>query len=175
MSIVLGSGFIKLSWNSTAGEIFDADPQTGEINYEGEMEFSNHTPFDVIVDGTKETWDNDWIIVRSFQNRFNLIAKYPELADKFKGMTPKNQSAVYRLAVFSNDDTDDIPVYEFFHRRTEAMPEGRYLLFADPETIMIDAKLPYRVIPVLKLSLAQLWALLMVILQCLISCLFKKL
>lgn len=54
IAIVLGAGFIKLEWNATAGEIFDADEETGEFNYEGEIEFSTYTPFDVVVDGSKE-------------------------------------------------------------------------------------------------------------------------
>jgi len=80
------------------------------------------------------------------------MAKYPELADKIKAIPPKNQSSVYRLAVFSNDDTDDIPVYEFFHRRTESMPEGRYLLFVDSDAILLDAPMPYRVIPIFRIA-----------------------
>jgi hypothetical protein len=151
MAIVLGSGFVKLEWNATAGEAYDVDPETGEFTYEGELEFTNLSPFDVIVDGTKETWNNEWILTRSFQNRHNLIAKYPELADKLRGVKPKNQSAVYRLAVFSNDDTDDIPVFEFFHKRTEAMPEGRYMLFVDSDIVLLDTKMPYRVLPVFRI------------------------
>jgi len=151
MAIVLGSGFVKLEWNATAGEAYDVDPETGEFTYEGELEFTNLSPFDVVVDGTKETWNNEWILTRSFQNRYNLMAKYPELADKLKGVKPKNQSAVYRLAVFSNDDTDDIPVFEFFHKRTEAMPEGRYMLFVDSDIVLLDTKMPYRVLPVFRI------------------------
>jgi hypothetical protein len=152
MAIVLGTGFIKLDWNATAGEAYDADPETGEMVYEGELEFTNLSPFDVVVDGTKETWNNEWVLTRSFQNRYNLIAKYPELKDKLLGVKPKNQSAVYRLAVFSNDDTDDIPVYEFYHKRTEAMPDGRYMLFVDSDIILLDTKMPYRVLPVFRIT-----------------------
>lgn len=152
MAIVLGAGFVKLEWNATAGEAYDVDPETGEFNYEGEIEFSNLSPFDVVVDGTKESWDNDWIMCRTFKNRYDLMAKYPELADKIKAIPPKNQSSVYRLAVFSNDDTDDIPVYEFFHRRTESMPEGRYLLFVDTDAVMLDVPMPYRVIPIFRIA-----------------------
>lgn len=152
MAIVLGTGFIKLDWNATAGEAYDADPETGEMVYEGELEFTNLSPFDVVVDGTKETWNNEWILTRSFQNRYNLIAKYPELKDKLLGVKPKNQSAVYRLAVFSNDDTDDVPVYEFYHKRTEAMPDGRYMLFVDSDIILLDTKMPYRVLPVFRIT-----------------------
>ena len=152
MAIVLGSGYVKLDWNATAGEAYDADPETGEMAYEGELEFTNLSPFDVVVDGTKETWNNEWILTRSFQNRYNLIAKYPELKDKLLGVKPKNQSAVYRLAVFSNDETDDIPVYEFYHKRTEAMPDGRYMLFVDSEIVLLDTKMPYRVLPVFRIT-----------------------
>lgn len=151
MSIVLGAGFIKLEWNATAGNSYDADPETGEIDYEGEIEFSNLSPFDVVVDGTKETWNNDWILCRTFQNRFNLIAKYPELTDKIMAIPPKSDGSTYRLAAFSNDDTDDIPVYEFFHKRTEAMPDGRYLLFLAEDCVLLDTKMPYRQIPIFRI------------------------
>lgn len=152
MAIVLGAGFVKLEWNATAGELYDFDPDTGEPNFEGEIEFSNLSPFDVVVDGTKESWDHDWIIVRTFQNRYDLAAKYPEYADKIKSIPSKNQSAVYRLAVWSNDDTDDVPVYEFYHRKSEAMPEGRYMLFLDSEIVLLDAKLPYRTVPIFRIA-----------------------
>lgn len=151
MAIVLGTGYVKLEWNATAGEAYDVDPDTGEFNYEGEVEFSNLSPFDVVYDGTKECWNNEWILTRTFQNRYNLMAKYPEYADKIKGMSAKNQSSIYRLAVWSNDETDDIPVYEFYHKRTEALPDGRYLLFLDGETVLLDTKMPYRVIPVFRI------------------------
>ena len=151
-AIVLGSGFVKMDWNATSGEAYDIDPDTGEFNYEGELEFSNLTPLDVIIDGTKETWDNEWIMVRTFKNRWDLAAKYPEMADKIKAIPPKSQSAVYRLAVFTNDETDDIPVYEFYHKRTEAMSDGRYLLFLDSDIILLDTKMPYRTIPIFRIT-----------------------
>lgn len=156
MAIVLGSGFIKLNWNATAGETFDADPETGEMAYEGELEFTNLSQFDVVTDGTKESWNNEWILTRSFANRFNLMAKYPELADKIMGIPSKSDSSVYRLGIWSNDDTDDIPVYEFFHKRTEAMPDGRYLLFVASDVVLLDTKMPYRVLPVFRISPADI-------------------
>ena len=65
---------------------------------------------------------------------------------------PKNNPSVYRMAFFSNDDTDDIPIYEFFHKRTEAMPQGRYTLFASPDTVMLDSKMPYRTLPIFRIA-----------------------
>ncbi len=152
MAVVLGSGFIKLEWNATAGEAYDVDPDTGQFNYEGEIEFTNLSPMDVIVDGTKESWNNEWIMTRSRENRFNLMAKYPEYADKIKSLPAINQINNYILRLFSNDDTDDVFIYEFFHKRTEAMPDGRYMLFLDDQIILLDTKMPYRDLPVFRIS-----------------------
>lgn len=152
MAIVMGAGFIKLEWNATAGESYDHDEETGEFIYEGEVEFSNLSPLDVVVDGSKESWNNDWIMVRTFKNKYDLIAKYPELADKIRGIPTKSEDGVYRLALFSNDETDDVPVYEFYHRKTESMPEGRYMLFCNADTVMLDTKMPYRRVPIFRIA-----------------------
>lgn len=156
LAIVLGAGYIKLDWNATGGSIFDVDPETGNPVYEGEIEFTTLSPLDVVVDGTKETWDNEWVLVRTFQNRHNLIAKYPEFSEKIKQIPPKTNSTVYRLAIWSNDDTDDIPVYEFYHRSTEALPNGRYLQFLDSDIVLIDQEMPYREIPVYRIAPAEI-------------------
>jgi len=151
LAIVLGAGYVKLAWNATGGDIYDTDPETEEPVREGELEFTTLTPLDVVVDGTKENWDNDWILCRTFKNRFDLIAKYPELSDKIRNLPTKNQSTIYRLAIFSNDETDDIPVFEFYHRPTDSMPEGRYMLFLASDVVLLDTKMPYRTIPIFRI------------------------
>lgn len=155
MAIVMGAGFIKMEWNATSGDVYDIDENGIEIK-EGELEFTNLSPFDVVFDGTKESHKQDWYMVRTFKNRFDLSAKYPELADKIKGIPSKSDASVYRMALLSTDDTDDIPVYEFYHKRTESMPQGRYMLFASPETCMLDTPLPYRVLPVFRVSAGEI-------------------
>jgi hypothetical protein len=153
MSIVMGAAFVKMDWNATAGEAYDADPETGAIDYEGEMEFRSLSPLDVVVDGTKENWDDEWVIVRGYQNRYNLMAKYPEWSDKILGLPSKMQiDNYYSLSIWSNDDTDEIPVYEFFHRKCEAVPEGRYLLFLAADVPLVDVPLPYRKVPVFRVA-----------------------
>lgn len=151
-AIVMGSGFIKMEWNATTGEAFDVDPETGEFAYQGDLEFSNLDCLNVIVDGTRESWDNDWVMVRTWKNRFDLAAKYPEMAEKIKSLPTKDEASLYRLAIWSNDSTDDIAVYEFYHKRTEALPEGRYCLFLDSDVILLDTKLPYREIPIYRIT-----------------------
>lgn len=151
-AIVLGASFVKMEWNATGGKEYDVDPDSGEFNYEGELEFTVLSPLDVVFDGTKERWENEWLLTRSFVNKFNLMAKYPELAEKIANVATKTEVSHLKLSVWSNDDTDDIPVYEFFHERTEAVPDGRYMLFLDSDIVLLDTRLPYREIPVYRIS-----------------------
>lgn len=151
-AIVMGSAYIRMEWNATAGGSFDADPDTGEVAQQGELEFTNLSPFDVVFDGTKEYWNNEWLIVRSYQNRYNLAAKYPEHKERIMSLPSKNQANTYRLSIFSNDDTDDVPVYEFFHKRTNALPDGRYAMFLSSDIVCLDLPLPYKEIPIYRIA-----------------------
>lgn len=152
MAIVLGSGFIKMEWNAMAGEPYDFDPDTGEYNYQGEIEFTNLSPFDVVFDGTREKYNPDWVLVRSFKNKYDLMAKYPELAEKIHAIPTKDDNKIYRLSLWTNDDTDDVAVYEFFHKRTESVPNGRYMLFLNEDVTLMDVPLPYRALPVFRMT-----------------------
>lgn len=155
MAIVMGSGFVRMEWNATAGDVYDYDEETGDKSNQGELEFSTHSPFDVVFDGTKDTWSNEWVIIRSFQNKFNLIAKYPEMKDKINSIPNESRGMNYRLSIFSNDSTDDIPVYEFYHKKTDALPDGRYFLFLSADIPLLDIPLPYREIPVYRITAGE--------------------
>lgn len=152
IAVVLGAGFVKMEWNATTGEKYDYDEETGQYTYEGELEFTTLSQLDVVVDGTKEKWSKEWVVVRSFHNRFNLSAKYPEYSEEIKKLQTKFNPALYNTAFFSNDSTDDVPVYELFHGRTEAMPNGRYMLFLSEDIILMDTHLPYREVPIYRIS-----------------------
>jgi hypothetical protein len=162
-AIVLGTGYVKMEWNATGGEIHDyidpeVDPETGEETnpgypvYEGDVQFSNLSPFDVVVDSTKEHQDHDWVLCRSYKNRFDLAAKFPELGDKIINVPTKSDQQMYRFSGLGDDKTDDIPVYEFYHRRSESMPDGRYLLFLDYDLVLMDSPMPYDLLPVYRIA-----------------------
>lgn len=174
-SIVFGAGFIKMEWNATSGEIYDTiepemviNPETGEEEaekdedgnekkafpiYEGDVQFTNLTPLDVVFDSTKEDINQvDWVIIRTFKNRHDLAAKYPELKEEILAQHTKDEVQHHMLSLSALDQTDDIPLYEFYHKRTESMPDGRYLLYLDEETILMDTPMPYRELPIYRMS-----------------------
>lgn len=175
-AIVLGSGFVKMEWNATRGQIneyLDIDPSSiasfddennpldedGNIlkptpMYDGDVDFYTLSPFDVAFDSTKESPElHEWVVIRTFVNRHNLKEKYPEYADEIMSTATKDQSnANNRISLSSFDQTEDIPVYELYHKRTEAKPEGRYMMYINADTVLEDDDMPYRDLPVYRIA-----------------------
>lgn len=121
--------------------------------YEGDVMFSTVSPFDVVFDSTKEDPSkHDWVLVRSFKNKFDLAAKYPENEDDILKQESKSDKERYNFTGSFYDQTDDIALYEFYHKKTEAMPDGRYLLFVESNVILMDAPMPYRKLPIYRIS-----------------------
>lgn len=156
-AIVFGSGFVKMEWNSNGGEIYDYIEETNTPIYEGDIDFCNMTPFDVVFDGSKENQNHDWVLCRSFKNKYDLSAKYPELKDKIEGLATKSDMQKFRIGLGNLiDKTDDVPVYEFYHKKTDSMPQGRYMLFLDSDVVLSDTPLPYKIIPLFRISAGEI-------------------
>jgi hypothetical protein len=156
-AVVFGEGYVRLGWNATAGEIFEEDEENGEKFYEGDLEFTNVSPLDVVRDSSKEDYnEHEYLIVRSFKNRYALMAKYPELKEELANLQSKDDLDKIKYPLYGSDKTDDIPIYEFFHKKNDALPEGRYVIYASPDAIFYDGPLPYREIPVYRMSAADI-------------------
>jgi len=164
LAIVLGSGYIKIEWDATEGEIFDyhldakGNPDPKQPIYDGDVKFSNLNPFDVVFDNTKESDDHDWVLIRSFKNKYDLAAKYPEQEKVIIDLPTK--SDVERIHLGMNSDihseTEDTYVYEFYHKKTNSMPNGRYLMFLTEDIVLHDVAIPYRMLPIFRIAPANI-------------------
>ena len=97
-AVVMGSGYIKMEWNSMSGEIYDYNEETDTPIYEGDVKFTNLSVFDVVFDSTKEdVKDLDWVITRTWKNKFDIAAKYPELAEKIVQLSTKSDMSKFIL------------------------------------------------------------------------------
>lgn len=155
-AIVMGSGYIKLEWNPLLGEVYDIDEQTGTEIREGDLEYYVLSPYDVCFDINREDNRHDWVLCRSFKNRYDIIANYPEYENEILGLRSKAQLQTFYIDSLYSDDTDLIPVYEFYHRRSESMPDGNYMLFLSESIILSDGPMPYRDLPVYRISPAYI-------------------
>lgn len=153
-ALILGAGYVKIEWNPTSGDIYDFHPETGSPLYEGDIEFSNLEPQDVIFDPNKgSNAQHEWVLTRKWVNRYNLIAKFPEFEEQILSLPTKNKYIQFKrdFDFFKDGESDDIAVYEFFHLKTESMPQGRYLLFLSEDIVLMDQALPYRRLPVFRI------------------------
>lgn len=173
-----GEDVTKLVLNEEGDEVrevvYDAngDPvKTGEIIYRAVP------AMDIIRDvGATSLHDMNWVIIRDYMNRYDLIAKYADVEDLNEedfesedeymeyynaieetrelilGASSKSEIATdYTVGAqeYGNDDTDLIPVYYFMHRPSPALPDGRFVLsLCEGDIVLEDVPLPYEDIPV---------------------------
>ena len=152
--LVFGEGFIRVEWDTALGEVYGVNPETQAQIREGDLKYTNFTPVEVIRDFSKNSSDDhDYYILRSFQNKYNLMAKYPDLAEKINEIPSKvDIESDYRFSQLLIQDSEDIPVYEFYHRRSAAMPDGRVTTLLSDDCVLLDGPLPYRNLPVYRIS-----------------------
>lgn len=151
-SVVLGAGYVKIEWDSTTGKVIEEDEELGEKIFEGDIKFVNISPFDVVFDVNREDNNHDWLLVRTYKNKFDLAAKYPEFEDKILELDTKDVKDKTSLQIFRKADSDQVEVWTMYHKKSDAMPEGRELVFLSDEIILHDQILPYRRIPIFRMS-----------------------
>lgn len=155
-ALVFGSGYVKVVWDVTAGKEYGVDGETEQLKMEGDLKFSNPSVYDIVYDTYKENYeDNDWIVERSFRNKYDLVALYPELAEKILNLPSKAEKYPTQMKDVA-PSSNDVEVFEFYHRKTQSMPKGRYMFFCDRDTVMIDSDLPYRDIPIYQINPATI-------------------
>lgn len=163
MALVLSKAFLKCTWDKQAGRPFTTEQNedgTERIIYEGDIKLQIKDPFQVFVDQNVESWDqitNTTDI--SWVNRWDYIARFPELKDYILSLPTKDQFD--NLGYWTNTgvptECDLIALYEFYHKRTPALPNGRYLSFLGPDAIIEDGPIPYRRLPIFPMFPSKWW------------------
>lgn len=160
-AVTYGEAFVSAVWSPTSGEQFGVNAKTGAPLFEGDIEFKTYTSFDVIRPIDHSDNDNlDWVITRERKNRYNLAAKYEELAEEVVNhedpldpnwITGFKDYIKYDSARRANTN-ELITVYTFYHRPTEALPQGRMVEFIGDDLILHDGPIPYRNIPLYRIA-----------------------
>lgn len=148
-----GEGFIVLDWNATAGEIYSVDESTGASIYDGDIEGKAFHPIDVVRECWGENADTKWKVIREFENKWDLAAKYPDIAKKITAISEASDLYHrYSNINYNAQVSDDfIPVWKFFHEKTEALPNGRLVKFVGADVVLSDGPLPFKKIPIYRI------------------------
>lgn len=158
-ALLLSEGYVESGWDANAGEKDGFNPETGQELRQGDAFFRNVLPVDLVKDPWKESHEDlDWVVVRDFQNKYEMAAKWAgpnqELADSIVGLPGKTEDYLhFTLRRFGPNylagmPTDDVPIYRFYHRKTNAVPDGRMTVFCEGGLVLFDGPLPYKDIPV---------------------------
>ena len=154
--LMYAEAFIHAPWDPNAGETIAVDPMTQRPIYEGDQQYSVHGPMDVIRDSTRKAdRGSAWKIIRSQENKWDLVAKYPELRDLIleteQESDDSDQIPSFQLRSGSTLPPEDyVDQFIFYHAKTDAMPQGRLVIFLR-DLVLFDGPLPYREVPVFRL------------------------
>lgn len=156
-AVQFGEGFILTEWDATSGQQYGINEEGIPI-FEGDLKYGAFNPLDVPRDFMKSNATSDvWKVVRTYMNKWDLVAKYPEYREKILHLAddqaPWTEFSYLSKLAFNSDD---IPVWNFFHEKTPSVPEGRYSLVLDDDLILLDGPLPYRSIPVRRIAASEM-------------------
>lgn len=138
-----GSAYYGLCWDPLKGKPMGVDQQN-RLLYEGDLDIDVYSVYDVQFNFFIENFGKvDITVLRKVRNRWDLIAKYPDLASKLEKIPAISKAQSYDLFWYNNMSDDYIFEYHAMHKSTCALPEGRYAVFCDENTIMFDDHNPY--------------------------------
>lgn len=177
-ALAFSKGYVMLRWEPSAGRPYGTEPvmdhETGQpsidektgqphekVVYEGDVECEARSAWDVMYDIHLEDWTKrDWDIVRFKRNKFTIAAKYPKFKDQVLGMTSQDdlsEFSSWRDLDELNDGSDMIPLYEFYHKRTDALPNGRYTVFLNGEICLYDGPIQYKRLPIFRITPGEMF------------------
>lgn len=149
-AIVSGIAFLYTRMRTDRGDkepILDAD---GAIVYDGAIDMTVHTPFDVYYDSTIPVWDDvPWVEVRTVKSRWDLIAQHTELTDEILALpSMATVSGVRTWFERITQNEDMVFCYEMYVRPCAAIPKGRMIMYSGEKCIYYDGHNEYGCIPI---------------------------
>lgn len=170
-----GEAFVLLDWDEAGGDDVLPDPDAGEqMAKTGDAVLHIVPTWDVFRDDYKHSWDDlDWVIVRRYLNKWDVAAQFSPEIPAFEGMpgyeSEENRDLRERIlaqptlsptgsSTFpATEDSDEIQVFYFFHKRTPAVPEGRDAIFLADGTLISDSPAKLDKWPLKRLAVAELF------------------
>lgn len=154
---ICGEAFIHVKWDANGGDEYGTT-ESGAIIRNGDLSYTVLTSPNVVRDPALKSFDErDWLEIRTYVNKYELAAQYPELAETITSLNYEYENQIDDILDFDYNNvfltnTDLIPMYEFYHKDCAALPGGRYVCSLSDDTVLIDGPLPYREITVYRLA-----------------------
>jgi hypothetical protein len=162
--LIFGEAYVRIDWDAKAGNEYAVNQETGQVEHDGDVFFKTYTPFDVIRDTTETTNDVSWHICHDVKNRYDLAVKYPQVSEQIlnistditSGKRYVDPTKIIPAAGVGTKHTELIDVYEFIHKQTPSMPDGRFTVFLQDGTVLFDGPLAFKTPPIYRICAANL-------------------
>lgn len=158
-ALLFTEGYVSESWDPSTGEVIAEDPDTGEKRHDGDIHYASHEPVDVVRDPNLKSFNQrSWLILRTYENKYDIAAKYPEYAKEIVSTQWSINERNHYLAGNFYDRSplsDQIVILTFYHVKSAACPEGRQMKMLMDGTVLSDSILLYKHIPVHRISPAD--------------------
>lgn len=163
-ALIFGEGFVRIDWDANQGKESMVNQETGQTMYEGDVVCKTYHPFDVVRDVTNTSNDCTWYICHDCVNRFDLAVKYQHAQEQIlnistditSGKRYVDPTKIIPAAGVGTKHTELIDVYEFIHKPTPAVPNGRFTVFLQDGTVLFDGPLAFKEAPIYRISAADL-------------------
>lgn len=160
-----GEGWIYACWDGHAGdkpvgaytEQLSDDPEdiVDVPVYGGDIVAVALAPYDIIRDVNVDIGSKteEWTMVHQKKNKWNLVSLYPKYKDEILAapvydFLQGSEALKPSVSDEAFGETDLVSIFEFYHRPTPALPEGRYAVMVG-STVIADGPLPYNKLPTL--------------------------
>ncbi len=149
-ALLMGEGYVSVTWDVEAGETYAVDPDSGRAIREGDLVFRCFSPLEVAYDVAATQGQRPWMLLQTRRNKWDLVAQYPEKKDGILGadaMRDDFDRMTFTLDQFKRSD-DLVNVFELYIPPSPSVPAGRMVVFVDGKTWLFDGPLPYDSVPV---------------------------
>jgi hypothetical protein len=168
LAVIFGHAFYVQTWKPRLGDVYamgsDGRPV---VKADGDPEACSLTPLEVAVDLDRSDTKHDWWITRRLVNRWDLVARYAppaleglqddraDLRDAIIGhrddMLPQTGGGTVTMSERQSGEgeKDLVPLYEFFHEKTPACPNGAWAQYLSGDIMLGSGALPYPNAPIL--------------------------
>lgn len=161
-ALVYGEGYITCEFDPSLGRVITVD-EKGRLMREGDFRFASRSPFDTYYDYTKECFEDwEWAQWRYKRNRYDLAALFPAKKDQILGLDCSISKDGYSDFLRDSDYeemSNDVYVYATYHKATNALPSGKYVLWAgdkEEALCLYEGDNPYREdLPIFQVSPAH--------------------
>ena len=158
-AIQFGECLLSVEWDPLAGApLSQPDPNLPTRTKTGDLVFHVFTPLDVVIDRFRYDDEHDWRITKRSVNRWDLCARYPQLAEAIRGFQPPRigpsiptNSLDEEREWRARDQSDQIPLWTLYHRKTDALPQGKIAMCLSADIMLFEGNLPYEKVPLISI------------------------